>query len=133
MLKININSNQNEETLIEYIKSAMKKIKNEVRRGSKMHIKLLRNILIQSGYKSSKRLEKAIGNAKNHVQYTIVGDKWSKMDEVDYLEFLIKIRTGVMKPMNPMAVPSGVNPMAVSHLMTGVKAPDWVIDEVDCK
>ena len=127
MFNINIDKNRNHEDRIANIDSIMQLVEENEKHGSKNHINFLKKMLIDCIYKSDKRLKKAIKTAKMQVQYNVEDGKWSKMQEVDYLEFLINVGIGAMTPMEPMGVPAGINPMAVSHLITGEKAPEWVI------
>lgn len=133
MFNVNLDPNRTHEDRIKNIKSIMELVEHEEKRGSKNHINFLRKMLIDCFYKTEKRLKKAIKTAKAHVQYNVENGKWSKMKEVDYLEFLVNVGIGAMKPMEPMEVPTGTNPMAVSHLMIGEKAPEWVIADAALK
>lgn len=105
MLNLNLDPNRTMEDRIENIQFVMEQMARRMGRGSRSHIKFLRDSLIEFGYKSHKHINKAIKVSKKFVQYHIYGNEWRKMDEVDYCELLIKIRIGVMKPMIPMAVP----------------------------
>ena len=73
-------------------------------RGSKNNIKFLRGMLVDCIYKSNKRLDKAIRFAKSRVQYEVDGDKYRKMDDVDYLKFLVNLGIGAIKPLGVIPV-----------------------------